>query len=233
METLTPCSRLSSSSSSAVPSSFNGVFVPTNNTHPNTFSGWSLRSHRVTTTIRASAATPENRAFPHSTNAPSNPIVVPNRRLEESRAVANEVEIGLVDKTSDSIMPASSADTLPLLKVSPESLQYELGYLGAISDKTSDPHNDTNRNGGPTNVSYLTSILSSKFYEVAFESPLQYAPKISQRSGVRILLKHEDLQPVSIFITIELIISICFFYSSNVDLWVSLLLNFYKKNVDI
>ena len=82
-------------------------------------------------------------------------------------------------------------------------------------------------------MSYLTSILSSKVYEVAFESPLQYAPKISQRSGVRILLKREDLQPVSIFITIELIISVCFFYSSNVDLWVGLLLIFYKKNVDI
>ena len=153
--------------------------------------------------------------------------------MEESRVVANEVEIGLVDKTSDSATPASSADTLPLLNVLPESLQYESGYLGAILDKTSDPDNDTNANGGPTNVSYLTSILSSKVYEVAFESPLQYAPKIGQRSEVRILLKREDLQPVSIFITIELIIAVCFFYSSNVDLWVGLLLNFYKKNLNI
>ena len=66
--------------------------------------------------------------------------------MEESRVVANEVEIGLVDKTSDSATPASSADTLPLLNVLPESLQYESGYLGAILDKTSDPHNDTNVN---------------------------------------------------------------------------------------
>lgn len=199
METLTPCSRLFSSSSSASPSSFNGDFVPNNNIHPNTFSAWSHRRHRVITTIRASAATPESRAFQHDTNVPSNPTGIPNRRLEEIRAVADGVGIGFVDKTSESATPTSSRDPLPLLKVSSESLQYESGYLGAISDKTSDPHSDTNGNGGPTNVSYLTSILSSKVYEVAIESPLQYAPKISQRSGVRILLKREDLQPVFSF----------------------------------
>ena len=96
------------------------------------------------------------------------------------------------------------------MKVSPESLQYEPGYLGAISEKTN-PHSDTNGNGGPTNVSYLKIISSSKVYEVAIESPLQYAPKISRRSGVTILLRHEDLQPVSIFVMNEYVISVGFF----------------------
>lgn len=198
METLTPCSRLFASSSAAAQPSFNGVFVPHNNIPPNTLSAWSLRRHIVGTTIRASAATPENRAFQHDGNVPSNSTGIPNRRLEESRAVADGVGIGVLDETSDSATPTSSRDPMPLMKVSPESLQYEPGYLGAISDKTN-PHSDTNGNGGPTNVSYLTSILSSKVYEVAIESPLQYAPKISQRSGVRILLKREDLQPVFSF----------------------------------
>lgn len=196
METLTPCSRLFTSSSAAAQSSFNGVFVPDNNIHPNTFSAWSLRRQR--TTIRASAATPENRAFQQDRNVPSKSTGIPNRRLEESRAVADGVGFGVLDETSDSATTTSSRNPMPLMKVSTESLQYEPGYLGAISDKTN-PHSDTNGNGGPTNVSYLTSILSSKVYEVAIESPLQYAPKISQRSGVRILLKREDLQPVFSF----------------------------------
>lgn len=196
METLTPCSRLFTSSSAAAQSSFNGVFVPDNNIHPNTFSAWSLRRHRAT--IRASAATPENRAFQQDRNVPSKSTGIPNRRLEESRAVADGVGFGVLDETSDSATTTSSRNPMPLMKVSTESLQYEPGYLGAISDKTN-PHSDTNGNGGPTNVSYLTSILSSKVYEVAIESPLQYAPKISQRSGVRILLKREDLQPVFSF----------------------------------
>lgn len=196
METLTPCSRLFASSSAAAQSSFNGVFVPDNNIHPNTFSAWSLRRQR--TTIRASAATPENRAFQQDRNVPSKSTGIPNRRLEESRAVADGVGFGVLDETSDSATTTSSRNPMPLMKVSTESLQYEPGYLGAISDKTN-PHSDTNGNGGPTNVSYLTSILSSKVYEVAIESPLQYAPKISQRSGVRILLKREDLQPVFSF----------------------------------
>lgn len=196
METLTPCSRLFTSSSAAAQSSFNGVFVPDNNIHPNTFSAWSLRRHR--TTIRASAATPENRAFQQDRNVPSKSTGIPNRRLEESRAVADGVGFGVLDETSDSATTTSSRNPMPLMKVSTESLQYEPGYLGAISDKTN-PHSDTNGNRGPTNVCYLTSILSSKVYEVAIESPLQYAPKISQRSGVRILLKREDLQPVFSF----------------------------------
>jgi threonine dehydratase len=46
-------------------------------------------------------------------------------------------------------------------------------------------------------MEYLTSILTSKVYDVAVESPLQHATKLSERLGVDIWLKREDAQPVS------------------------------------
>ncbi|XP_031102927.1 threonine dehydratase 1 biosynthetic, chloroplastic-like [Ipomoea triloba] len=48
-------------------------------------------------------------------------------------------------------------------------------------------------------VEYLTAILSSKVYDVAFESPLQLASKLTARLGNKIWLKREDLQPVFSF----------------------------------
>lgn len=84
----------------------------------------------------------------------------------------------------------------PLMRVSSDSLQYEEGFVGAISEKTAP---------GPlclsdeVNASYLTRILSSRVYEAAIESPLQYAPKLSVKTGVEIWLKREDLQPAFSF----------------------------------
>lgn len=46
---------------------------------------------------------------------------------------------------------------------------------------------------------YLTRILTSSVYDVAVETPLDYARNLSQRTGNRILLKREDLQPVFSF----------------------------------
>ncbi|KAJ0028283.1 hypothetical protein Pint_35820 [Pistacia integerrima] len=48
-------------------------------------------------------------------------------------------------------------------------------------------------------MNYLTNILASKVYDVAIESPLQFAPKLSERIGVKLWLKREDLQPVFSF----------------------------------
>lgn len=50
--------------------------------------------------------------------------------------------------------------------------------------------------GGPGAMEYLTSVLSSKVYDVAIESPLQLATKLSDRLGVNLWIKREDLQPV-------------------------------------
>ena len=45
----------------------------------------------------------------------------------------------------------------------------------------------------------LRRILTAKVYDVALESPLQAAPRLSARLGHKVLLKREDLQPVFSF----------------------------------
>ncbi|KAH8952064.1 hypothetical protein BDL97_09G064900 [Sphagnum fallax] len=85
-----------------------------------------------------------------------------------------------------------------LLYVMPGSLQYEAGYMGGISENT--------RSGetaaavtGLSPISYLTRILASKVYDVAIETPLELAPKLSEKIGAQIHLKREDMQPVFSF----------------------------------
>lgn len=80
---------------------------------------------------------------------------------------------------------------VPLLRVSPSSLQCEPGYLI--------PNTPVLGTGGVSGYEYLTNILSSKVYDVAYETPLQKAPKLSERLGVNVWLKREDLQPVFSF----------------------------------
>ena len=46
---------------------------------------------------------------------------------------------------------------------------------------------------------YLTRILSARVYDVAIESPLEFAPTVSARAGNRVLLKREDMQPIFSF----------------------------------
>ncbi|KAL2631734.1 hypothetical protein R1flu_016420 [Riccia fluitans] len=88
------------------------------------------------------------------------------------------------------------------LKVSPSSLQYDPGYVGGVSEKTR-----PERSSDPAEAlrfyamldDYLTRIINSKVYDVAIESPLELAPKLSERVGNNILLKREDMQPVFSF----------------------------------
>jgi threonine dehydratase len=46
---------------------------------------------------------------------------------------------------------------------------------------------------------YIARILKAKVYDVAIESPLEAAPRLSRRLGNQVLLKREDLQPVFSF----------------------------------
>jgi threonine dehydratase len=46
---------------------------------------------------------------------------------------------------------------------------------------------------------YIERILKARVYDVAIESPLEAAPRLSRRLGNRILFKREDLQPVFSF----------------------------------
>lgn len=47
--------------------------------------------------------------------------------------------------------------------------------------------------------SYLKRILTARVYDVAIESPLEYAPNLSARMGNNVLFKREDMQPVFSF----------------------------------
>ena len=46
---------------------------------------------------------------------------------------------------------------------------------------------------------YIETILKARVYDVAIESPLEEAPRLSRRLGNQVLLKREDLQPVFSF----------------------------------
>ena len=46
---------------------------------------------------------------------------------------------------------------------------------------------------------YLKMIENSRVYDVARETPLEEASRLSRRLGNRILMKREDLQPVHSF----------------------------------
>ena len=46
---------------------------------------------------------------------------------------------------------------------------------------------------------YVTKILKARVYDVARETPLERAPKLSSRLGCEVWLKREDLQPVFSF----------------------------------
>ncbi|RDE51539.1 MAG: threonine ammonia-lyase, biosynthetic [Candidatus Accumulibacter meliphilus] len=48
-------------------------------------------------------------------------------------------------------------------------------------------------------MDYLERILNAQVYDVASETPLDFAPGLSARTGNRVLLKREDLQPVFSF----------------------------------
>ena len=54
-------------------------------------------------------------------------------------------------------------------------------------------------NQGQAMEGYLQRILRARVYEVARETPLESATRLSQRLGHSVLLKREDLQPVFSF----------------------------------
>ncbi len=49
------------------------------------------------------------------------------------------------------------------------------------------------------NVEYLQRILASRVYDVAHETPLQHAPRLSARLACEVYFKREDLQPIFSF----------------------------------
>ncbi|KNA23108.1 hypothetical protein SOVF_027270 [Spinacia oleracea] len=92
--------------------------------------------------------------------------------------------------------PSSSPTPAPLRVVSTDSLVYESGFLGAVPEYSSPESSD---DGSAAAMECLTNILSSKVYDIAVQSPLQLAEKLSERLGNNVWLKREDLQPVFSF----------------------------------
>ena len=51
----------------------------------------------------------------------------------------------------------------------------------------------------PPTPPYIERIRATSVYDVARETPLDLAPRLSERVGNRVLLKREDLQPTFTF----------------------------------
>ena len=48
-------------------------------------------------------------------------------------------------------------------------------------------------------LNYVKKILQAKVYDIAIETPLELAPRLTRRLKNRVFLKREDLQPVFSF----------------------------------
>nr|XP_043610613.1 threonine dehydratase 1 biosynthetic, chloroplastic-like [Erigeron canadensis] len=107
-------------------------------------------------------------------------------RPSAGNAYSTKVDIGVVVNAPPPV--------LPLLEFSPDSLQYEQGKVGAVPDGSL-----SSESSSVGAMEYLTGILTSKVYDVAVESPLQHATKLSERLETDIWLKREDAQPVFSF----------------------------------
>ncbi|XP_054789076.1 threonine dehydratase biosynthetic, chloroplastic-like [Prosopis cineraria] len=139
------------------------------------------------------------------TRFPGKPFIIINANLSKPAATKQVASIAYSSSSSaitsppeDPILALPTTFHPPphLLKVSSNSLQWPPGYLGVAPDLHDNDGDDSiNINA----MDYLSSILSSKVYDVAIESALQLAPKLSERLGVNIWLKREDLQPTFSF----------------------------------
>ncbi|KAJ0249572.1 Threonine dehydratase biosynthetic [Hirschfeldia incana] len=112
-----------------------------------------------------------------------------------ARSRSHVSPLAVLFRQETSLAPLDLPPLPPRLNVSPNSLQYPPGYLGAVPERTSDHDSGSIVEA----MEYLTNILSTKVYDIAVESPLHLAKKLSERLGVRMLLKREDLQPVKSF----------------------------------
>ena len=79
------------------------------------------------------------------------------------------------------------------MDVFPEDMILEPGELGAVSRGVMRAEDAERLNW------YLRAILTANVYDVAVQSPLDAAPKMAEKYGVKIHLKREDLQPVFSF----------------------------------
>lgn len=120
---------------------------------------------------------------------PASPFLKIRRTRFYAMAVGNRLQVPTL---SPELAVPAQPETL--LRVSPGSLRCESGCLV--------PNHGMLENDGAlggAGMEYLTKILMSSVYDVAVESDLQLATKLSQRLGNNVWLKREDLQPVFSF----------------------------------
>ncbi|KAG8097951.1 hypothetical protein GUJ93_ZPchr0013g33924 [Zizania palustris] len=129
-------------------------------------------------------------------------FAAPTRGLGRGRPTARVAAATTASSPESALSAATPVP--PMRRVVPESLQHQSGYLvrgrgadGKAAEGDGDAAGDAG--GGPDAMEYLTRVLSSKVYDVAIESPLQLATKLSERLGVNMWIKREDLQPVFSF----------------------------------
>ena len=89
------------------------------------------------------------------------------------------------------VRPTPFVGELPL--VDPEDLILLDGEIGPVM-RPEAKDSDVAREAW-----YVRAILTADVYDVAIESPLELAPRLSDRVGAQIYLKREDLQPVFSF----------------------------------
>jgi len=78
-------------------------------------------------------------------------------------------------------------------EVFPEDMVLGEGELGSVMRPVSTTEDAERLNW------YLRAILTANVYDVAIESPLDHAPRLSERVGANIHFKREDMQPVKSF----------------------------------
>ena len=89
--------------------------------------------------------------------------------------------------------PSHNSVSDNIREVAPEDMIMREGELGTVRRSILTSEDSERLNW------YLRAILTANVYDVAIESPLDYAPRLSERIGAKIHFKREDLQPVFSF----------------------------------
>ena len=125
------------------------------------------------------------------------PTASPTVRCTQSQV--DSAALDAAPASRGSAVTASQPAADPLLLVAPESLSYPSGFLGARQEESVGAGGSESSEVAADSLNldgYLRMILTSRVYDVAVETALEFAPKLSDRTGNRVFLKREDTQPV-------------------------------------
>eukprot|EP00873_Tetraselmis_striata_P045441 jgi/Tetstr1/465705/TSEL_000894.t1 len=169
----------------------------------------------------SSSCTARRRAAVHCARSACRPAGSPARGLLATRRASIAEEAAPPAEDEGDNEAASTGDgaaaVVPAAMAKPEELRLESGVLSAVDRKGLGLPEDTFRCvgctlaecQGPTGCAknqwrfekggYMKSILTARVYDIAIQTPLEKAEKLSDALGNTILLKREDMQPVKSF----------------------------------